>query len=91
MEEGLLRLAAAMLEQAVEDWRVGANYPDWSPRGRRSAEAAGWLFDDERRATFTFKAVCEVLGAAPSWLRAMIEAEYGNEGTRRLVRRWKTK
>ena len=63
MEEGLLRLAAATLECAISDWRVGAGRPE--------------LFDDARRATFTFKDVCNVLGAEPDWLRAMIREEYG--------------
>jgi hypothetical protein len=77
LEEGLLRLAAAILEQAVEDWRVGFGRPEWSPRGKLSAEAADWLFNDDRRATFTFRQVCDVLGAEPERMRKLIRREYG--------------
>ncbi|MGD0290093.1 MAG: hypothetical protein ABSC63_10625 [Candidatus Binataceae bacterium] len=80
MEFGLLLLAQAMLEQAIADWRVGFGRPEWSPRGRLSAEAADWLFSDERRATFTFKDAADVLGAEVNWLRAMIRAEHGGAG-----------
>jgi len=77
VEAGLLRLAAAMISLAIADWRAGAGRPEWSPRGRRSAEAHAWLFDDARHSIFTFKDVCDVLGAEPSWMRAMIRAEHG--------------
>jgi hypothetical protein len=80
MNFGSLLLAQAMIEQAIADWRAGVGRPEWSPRGRRSAEAAGWLFDDERRATFTFADVCDVLGAEPGWMRAMILSEYATDG-----------
>jgi hypothetical protein len=79
MDYGSLLLAQAMLEQALEDWRAGLRYPEWSKRGRLSADAADWLFNDERRAILTFADVCDVLGAEPSWMRATIRAGYDGE------------
>jgi hypothetical protein len=69
-----------MIEVAIADWRAGVRFPEWSKRGRRSAEAAGWLFDDERGATLTFADVCDLLGAEPGWMRAMILSEYATDG-----------
>jgi hypothetical protein len=70
-------LAAAMLRLAIADWRAGIGMPEWSPRGKRSAEAFDWLFNDERRAHVTFQRVCDLLGAEPSWLRTEIRAVHG--------------
>jgi hypothetical protein len=77
LEQGLLRLAAAMIDLAIEDWCAGFGWAAWSPRGKRSTEASDWLFSDERCASLTFKDACNVLGAEPGWMRKMIRAEYG--------------
>lgn len=66
-----------MIGLAIEDLRAGAGWPEWSPRGRRSAEAAAWLFDERREAVFTFEDVCAVLGIESSWIRAKIRAKFG--------------
>ena len=77
MNDGWARFAQAMVRQATEDWRAGVGRPEWSPRGRRSAEAADWLFNVERRAAVTFEDVCALLGVEPGWMRRMIRAKYG--------------
>jgi hypothetical protein len=68
--------AIAMLRRAIVDWRAGVGRPEWSKRGRLSAEARDWIFNSERRAHVRFEDVCEVLGAEPNWMRAMLRAEY---------------
>src|ERR1043165_7869586 len=55
------RLYAAVLDDAVKSYRklvvVG---------GRRFAEEEAWLFSDDKKATFSFCNICEVLGLSPS-------------------------
>src|SRR5262249_36780208 len=59
-----LRLFAAVLDDAVKSYRkliiVG---------GRRFAEEKAWLFSDDKRATFSFCNICEVLGLSPGRVR----------------------
>src|ERR1044072_5092069 len=58
------RLYAAVLDDAVKSYRklvvVG---------GRRFAEEEAWLFSDDKKATFSFFNICEVLGLRPSRVR----------------------
>jgi hypothetical protein len=79
MDEGWRRLAQAMVELAIADWRAGAGSPAWSPRGKRAAEAAAWLFDPNSQALMTFEAVCEILERDPSAKRATIQKKFGDE------------
>jgi hypothetical protein len=65
-------LAAAMIELAIADWKAGIGRPEWSQRGRRSMNAADWLFNPERRALVTFEDACAALGADPDYTRKEI-------------------
>jgi hypothetical protein len=65
-------LAAAMLKLAIADWQAGLCYPKWSRRGKRSMDAADWLFNPERRALVTFEDACAALGADPDYTRKEI-------------------
>ncbi len=65
-----------MIELAIADWRAGVRYPDWSRRGRLSADAADWLFNPGRRALVKFEDACAVFDVEADWMRAMIRAKY---------------
>jgi len=63
------RLFAAVLDDAVKSYRklVVAG-------GRRFAEEEAWLFSDDKKATFSFCNVCEVLGLSPTRVRRSLRA-----------------
>jgi hypothetical protein len=58
------RLFAAVLDDAVKNYRklvvVG---------GRRFVEEKAWIFSDDKKATFSFCNICDVLGLSPSRIR----------------------
>jgi hypothetical protein len=58
------RLFAAVLDDAVKNYRklvvVG---------GRRFAEEREWIFSDDKKATFSFCNICDVLGLSPTRIR----------------------
>jgi len=64
----------ATIQFALEDWRAGVGRSEYSRRGRRSAEAADWIFNPEHRARLTFDDACAILDLAPTWARKQIRA-----------------
>jgi hypothetical protein len=80
MEFGLLLLAQAMLELAIADVRAGVGRPEWTPRGKRAAEARDWLFNPERRALIKFEDCAAMFDLDADWLRKEIRAEYTDGG-----------
>jgi hypothetical protein len=69
-----------MIEVAIADWRAGVRYPDWTRRGKLSAEARDWLFNPARRALVKFEDACAVFNVDADWMRARILSEYATDG-----------
>jgi hypothetical protein len=59
-----LRLFAAVLDDAVKSYRKLVVMG-----GRRFVEEEAWLLSDDKKATFSFCNICEVLGISPTRIR----------------------
>jgi hypothetical protein len=88
--EPLYRLMVTMLIDAI---RCVQTKSDTRQHARRQdcAEARSWIFSDDDRAVFSFKAVCEALDIDPNAIRKYLlqwEAKrLAGEKPRRIVRR----
>jgi hypothetical protein len=68
------RLAAAVLEDAVDEYRRYATAT--TRRGRRRfGEVAEWFASDDATWPFSFHNVCNALGLNPDWFRARLQRE----------------
>ncbi|MGE0521315.1 MAG: hypothetical protein AB7P78_20235 [Candidatus Binatia bacterium] len=69
------RLMLAVLERAVDDFRIYAEVP--TGRGRwLFTEAAAW-FDSSATGPFDFEGICEATGLDPSFIRTGLRTWYG--------------
>ena len=70
--EGEKRLMLAVLERAVDDFRIYANVP--TARGRwLFREVAAW-FDSSETGPFHFEGICHVTGLDPDYIRKSLRS-----------------
>jgi len=71
--EGVRRLMAAVLEDAITAMRAG---------GRASSQARHWLLSNDREWLFSFESLCEALGIDPNELRRnLFRMSHGSDGS----------
>jgi hypothetical protein len=88
--EPLRRLMVAILLDAIRcvQTKFDARQP---ARRQECADARSWIFSDDDRAEFSFKAVCDALDIAPNAIRKYLvqweEKRLSGDRPRRIIRR----
>lgn len=85
------RLLAAVLEQAIEDIRIGRQVDPQGRRARFVATATSWVQDDDASWLGSFRVICTVLGLNADAVRARIAAGLPMATTREGARRRKSR
>jgi hypothetical protein len=88
--ESLRRLMVAVLVDAMRCVQSRFNAHQ-SARRQEYADARSWIFSDEDRALFSFKAICDTLDMDPNAIRKYLaqweENRLSGENPRRIMRR----
>ena len=88
--EPLYRLMVALLIDATRSVQTKSDARQHARR-QDCAEARSWIFSDNHRAVFSFKAVCEALDIDPNAIRKYLlqreEKRLAGDNPRRIVRR----